>query len=90
MIEIAKVIGKEKDIQLFHERIEARKAMTQAAYFNTWDGNFIGNCQGANAFAVDMGIGDERTYRNMVEYYRKTKSYDTGIFGTDIVTRVLF
>ncbi len=90
MIEIAKVIGKEKDIQLFRERIEARKAMTHAAYFNTWDGNFIGNCQGANAFAVDMGIGDERTYRNMVEYYRKTKSYDTGIFGTDIVTRVLF
>ena len=25
-----------------------------------------------------------------MEYYRKTKEYDTGIFGTDIVTRVLF
>ena len=90
MIEIAKVIGKDKDIQFFNEKIEARRAMTLAAYFNTWDGNFIGNCQGANAFAVDMGIGDERTYRNMVEYYRKTKAFDTGIFGTDIVTRVLF
>ena len=90
MIEIAKVIGKEKDIQFFNEKIDARKAMTQAAYFNTWDGNFIGNCQGANAFAVDMGIGDERTYRNMVEYYKERKEYDTGIFGTDIVTRVLF
>ncbi len=90
MIEIAHVVGKEKDIQLFNERINARKEMTKAAYFNTWDGNFIGNCQGANAFAVDMGIGDERTYQNMVEYYRERKEYDTGIFGTDIVTRVLF
>ena len=90
MMEIARAIGKEKDILMFHERIEARRAMTQAAYFNTFDGNFIGNCQGANAFAVDMGIGDERTYRNLVAHYRKTKSYDTGIFGTDIVTRVLF
>lgn len=60
------------------------------AYFNKWDGNFLGGRQGANAFAVDIGLGDERTYENMVKDYRRRGGYDTGIFGTDILTRVLF
>ena len=46
--------------------------------------------QGANAFAVDIGLGDERTYKNTVANYRKNTGYDTGIFGTDILTRILF
>ena len=89
-IDIAKIIGKQEDIPLFEKRIEERKKAVMAAYFNKWDGNFLGGRQGANAFAVDIGLGDERTYRNMVEYYRKLGGYDTGIFGTDILTRVLF
>lgn len=90
MIDIARILGKEADIPFLEERIGRKKEAVMAAYFNTWDGNFIGNLQGANAFAVDIGLGDERTYRNLVDYYKKTDQYDTGIFGTDIVTRVLF
>ncbi|MBQ2842289.1 MAG: family 78 glycoside hydrolase catalytic domain [Clostridia bacterium] len=89
-IEIAKIIGREEDIPLFEERIAQRKRAVMSAYFNKWDGNFLGGQQGANAFAVDMGLGDERTYNNMVEKYKKLKGFDTGIFGTDILTRVLF
>lgn len=89
-VEIAKVIGKEGDIPLFESRIAERKSATLACYFNSWDGNFLGNLQGANAFAVDIGLGDERTYQNLVKYYKKLGRFDTGIFGTDIVTRVLF
>ena len=89
-IEIAGVIGKEADIPLLTQRIQERKEALLAAYYNQWDGNFLGNLQGANAFAVDIGIGDERTYRNLVTYYQSLRRYDTGIFGTDIVTRVLF
>ena len=48
------------------------------------------NVQGANAFAVDIGIGGANTYANMVRYYKKLGHYDTGIFATDILTRVLF
>ena len=48
------------------------------------------NVQGANSFAVDIGLGNEKTYENMVSYYKKLGFYDTGIFATDIVTRVLF
>ena len=89
-IEIAKVLGKTEDIPEFENRIEKRKKAIMTAYFNKWDGNFLGGQQGANAFAVDIGLGDERTYNNMVKDYRRRGGYDTGIFGTDILTRVLF
>ena len=89
-IEIAKIIGKNEDIPEFEKRIKERKDALMAAYFNKWDGNFLGGQQGANAFAVDIGIGDERTYKNTVLNYKKLGGYDTGIFGTDILTRVLF
>ncbi len=89
-IEIAKIIGRTEDIPMFEECIKQRKEAIMSAYFNKWDGNFLGGQQGANAFAVDIGLGDERTYKNMVEDYRKLGGYDTGIFGTDVLTRVLF
>ena len=87
---IAPLIGREDDLPMLRQRIKERRAAITAAYYNDWDGNFLGCRQGANAFAVDIGLGDERTYRNLVVYYRRTGGFDTGIFGTDIVTRVLF
>lgn len=89
-IEIAGLIGKESDVSLFEARIAARKEAIVNAYYNAWDGNFLGCRQGANAFAVDLGLGDERTYPNMVEYYKNNCGFDTGIFGTELVTRILF
>ena len=89
-IEIAKIIGKEEDIKGFEEKIAERKAATSAAYYDKAQGNCVGCQQGSNAFAVEMGLGDERTYSNLVAHYEKLGGYDTGIFGTDIVTRLLF
>lgn len=90
LCEIAAIIGKEDDIPEYRAKAEKRKKAIQAAYFNTFDGNFVMNVQGANAFAVDLGLGNEKTYTNMVNYYKKLGHYDTGIFATDILTRVLF
>ncbi len=90
MCEIAKIIGKDEDILEYEEKIKYRKGAITAAYFNTFDDNFIMNVQGANSFAVDIGLGNENTYKNMVSYYKKLGYYDTGIFATDIVTRLLF
>ena len=59
-------------------------------YYNAQTGDFAENVQGANAFAYDLGLGDERTLENIVKRYTEYGMYDTGIFGTDIVTRVLF
>ncbi len=90
VIELARLIGKESDIPALEKKLAERKTATTAAFFNTWDGNFLGNVQGANAFALDIGLGDERTKKNFIKYYQKNKYYDTGIFGTEIVTRLLF
>lgn len=90
LCEIAGIIGKEEDILKFKEKAIQRKKAIQAAYFNTLDNNFVMNVQGANAFALDLGLGNQRTYANMVDYYQRIGHYDTGIFATDILTRVLF
>ena len=90
MCEIAAIIGKDEDIAEYKEKISYRKGAITAAYFNTFDDNFVMNVQGANSFAVDIGLGNRKTYENMVRYYKKLGHYDTGIFATDIVTRSLF
>jgi alpha-L-rhamnosidase len=90
MIWIARRIGKDGDVPEYEEKIALRKKAIQAAYYNSHDGNFMMNAQGANAFAVDLELGSSRTYSNPVNYYRKLGCYDTGIFGTDVLTRILF
>jgi len=89
-IRMCSLIGCEEDIPLYEKRIKERKQALMDCYFNKWDGNFLGNVQGANAFMLDIGLGDERTYKNMADHYRKYGCFDTGIFGTDLVTRLLF
>lgn len=60
------------------------------AYFDPGTGDYAQNQQGANAFALDIGLGDERTWQNVIAHYSAYGMYDTGIFGTEIVTRLLF
>lgn len=90
MIEIAKLIGKADDIPMLEKKLTERREAARAAYLNTWDGNFIGCQQGSNAFALDMGLGTPSTKKNLINHYKNIKCYDTGIFGTEIVTRLLF
>ncbi len=90
MCEIARLINKTDDIPEYEEKIKLRKNAVRAAYFNTFDDNFIMNIQGANAFGVDIGLGNADTYKNLVRYYEKVGYFDTGIFATDILIRVLF
>ncbi len=89
-IEIAKYLGRHEDVPMLEEKMYERKRAIKRAYFNPWDGNLIGNQQGANAFALDIGLGDVRTRENFIRYYEQLGHYDTGIFGTDLVTRLLF
>lgn len=96
MCEIAHVVGEDDDIPEYEKKAVDGKNAIRAAYFNAFDGNFIMNVQGANAYAVDLGIeckmynGSEKTYDNMVDYYKKLGCLDTGIFATDILIRTLF
>lgn len=90
MCKIARIIGREEDAAEYEKKITDGENAIRAAYFNTYDGNFVMNIQAANAFAVDLGFEHTKTYENTVNYYKKLGCLDTGIFGTDILIRTLF
>ena len=58
-------------------------------YFDGKSGNYCGNYQGSNAFAILLGLGDERTKKNLIEKYEKSKILDTGMFGCDVLAETL-
>ena len=70
------------------EMIDAHKKAVQDAYAQ--DGVYCGGVQGADAFALDCGLGDARTLDNLVRKYTSLDEFDTGIFGTPILLRTLF
>lgn len=96
MVKIALAIGKNEDIAEFERKISERKRAVKAAYYNAFDGNYFMNAQGANAYAVDLGLDEttdirkSSTYLNLVNYYKKVGCFDTGIFATKILTKILF
>lgn len=88
--EAAEAIGEKETAQMLGRRIEKKRQAILNAYYSPQTGSFIGDVQGANSFATDIGLGGERTYENTRKKYSAADSFDTGIFGTDILTRVLF
>ena len=58
-------------------------------FYNEKSGSFHNGEQGADAFAIDIGLGNEKTLKNLIIKYKNLGEYDTGIFGTEILTRVL-
>ena len=90
VLEIASIIGREDIFPEMEKRITERKAAIEKTYYNADTGDFADDIQGANSFAVDIGLGGEKTFNNITEKYKKLGMYDTGIFGTDILTRILF
>ena len=92
IVEIARLIGKEEDIPALEERIAVRKKAIKTVYFNDFfaDDTFCANTQGAGAFALNIGLGTDNTKRKFIKYYESNPVYDTGIFGTELITRKLF
>ena len=88
--EVAEAIGENETAQMLGRRIEEKRQAILNAYYSPQTGSFIGDVQGANSFATDIGLGGERAYENTRKKYSAADSFDTGIFGTDILTRVLF
>lgn len=88
--EAAEAIGEKETAQMLGRRIEEKRQAILNAYYSPQTGSFIGDVQGANSFATDIGLGGERAYENTRKKYFAADSFDTGIFGTDILIRVLF
>ena len=88
--EASEAIGETETAAMLEKRIEEKKQAILNAYYSPQIGSFIGDAQGANSFAIDIGLGGERAFNNTKKKYDDADSFDTGIFGTDILTRVLF
>ena len=87
---IAAILDIAEDIPTFADK---EKRLTRAllqAYYDPKTGDFCGNVQGANAYGLDIGLGDQRTLANLVSCYEALGHFDTGFLGTDILLDVLF
>ncbi len=90
VLEMGQVLNLHHADELLKKRIADKKAAIVRHYFDGETGDFAKNIQGSNIMPVDLGLGDGRTYENMLAHYRSTQRLDTGIFCTDILTRMLF
>lgn len=90
IIELARHLGREDVVPCLAEKIEKRKLANKSAYMSYRDKCFFNNVQGGNAFAIDMGIGEDKTLEHFIKYYENLSYLDTGIFGTELVIKLLF
>lgn len=87
VIEMSEVIG--KPTEELKTRLENVENAFIKAYYDEETGTFASSVESADAYAYDIGLGDERTLKAIVDKYEALGEFDTGIFGTDILIRVL-
>ena len=88
MTEIADILG-DSDAP-WQAKAEEYKANLVRHYYDAQTHTYCGGIQGADAFALDIGLGDGEMMRAVVRKYEELGAFDTGIFGTDILIRILF
>ncbi|MBQ7398519.1 MAG: hypothetical protein IJW09_06845, partial [Clostridia bacterium] len=87
--EIAAAIGESEDVLFLASVRKTAEDAVLAAYYDAEIGSFADGIQGADAFALWAGLGDERTMRNVVEKYRALGHFDTGFLCTEILCGLL-
>ena len=90
MEKIASILDKPEDISTFAAKAKKLTKALLNTYFDEKTGDFFENVQGANAYGLDLGLGDERTLHHLVDHYENISYFDTGFLGTDILLDVLF
>lgn len=89
IIELADPLGCSSDVIRLAEKRKIKANAIISNYFDNATGDFAENKNSANVFALDIGLGDERTLKRAVEKI-KSEPLNTGIFGTDITVKILF
>ncbi|MBE6748435.1 MAG: GNAT family N-acetyltransferase [Ruminococcaceae bacterium] len=87
VVEISEIL--EKDTTELKARLEKITKAFVDAYYDEKTGAFCSSLEASDAYAYDIGLGDERTLKAIVDKYEALSEFDTGIFGTDILIRVL-
>jgi alpha-L-rhamnosidase len=88
MAEMADILGKPSEE--YRQKAEMRKKDLIRHYYDEEKNSFCDGIQGADAFAIDIGLGNDKMLQTLVEKYDALGEFDTGIFGTDILIRILF
>lgn len=83
---LAKEIGQTVD---YSKEIQESKSALVNNYYDEKTNTFCGGVQGADAFAVSIGLGNKKTEENLFAKYEKLGCFDTGIFGTEVLTDLL-
>lgn len=87
VIEISEIL--EKDTTELKLRLEKITKAFVDAYYDEKTSTFCSSLEASDAYAYDIGLGDDRTLKAIVDKYEALGEFDTGIFGTDILIRVL-
>lgn len=86
-IEAAGIIG--EPAEELKARYEKIKVAFLDNYYDEESGSFCGSLEAADAYGYDLGFGNEKTLARIVNKYTESGEFDSGIFGTDILIRVL-
>ena len=87
VVEISEIL--ERDTTELKSRLEKITKAFVDAYYDEKTSTFCSSLEASDAYAYDIGLGDDRTLKAIVDKYEALGEFDTGIFGTDILIRVL-
>ena len=87
VIELSKEIGEPtKELEQRLKKVE--KAFLDK-YYDKKTCTFYKSTEASDAYGFDIGYGNEKTLKAIVDKYEKLGEFDTGIFGTKLLIKVL-
>lgn len=89
LAETAPLLNRQRDIPLLRQLQQQCRDAVTAAYFDVSTGQFCGGVQGADAYGLYAGLGDDRTVQHLMRRYQELNFFDTGFIGTDVLLEVL-
>jgi len=88
VLEIANIIGEQCPYS--EEDLEKAKEVFRAQFYDPASNSYVGGIQGADSFALDIGLGNGEMAEAMALRYKEEPAFDTGFLGTGILIRQLF
>lgn len=71
-------------------RIEKLKKALKENFYDEKKDSFCNSVQGADLFAADIGLASDSLIDRTAKKYEKKPVFDTGIFGTELLLKMLF
>lgn len=89
LTEIAPVVGHSEHIAEYAALRDTIADAIRRDYYDPATDSFVGNAQGADAYALWVGLAGEKTAVEMAKRYHELGHFDTGFLGTDVLMEML-